>query len=85
MLVRILSNEIVLSSSNTTVNNAVVVRLTHTGAQSHFITIYGDDSSLKGSFTILNDSVIMLEKKATDTLVVDSGSDVLAVSVAYKN
>ena len=40
MLIKVLSNEIVLSSSsNTTVNTAVVVRLVHLGAQEHIITI----------------------------------------------
>ena len=40
MLIKVLGNEFPLSaSSNTTVNNAVVVRLVHTGAQEHKIII----------------------------------------------
>jgi hypothetical protein len=85
MLIKVLSNEIVLSASNTTVNNAVVVRLVHTGSQEHLITIADGIGSNIGTFTMLNNSEIVIEKKITDTLQVNSGSDVRAVSVAYKN
>ena len=40
MLIKVLADEFLLNaSSNTTVNNAVVVRLVHVGAQEHIITI----------------------------------------------
>ena len=86
MLIKVLANEFLLSaSSNTTVNNAVVVRLVHVGAQEHIITIADGAGSNIGSFTLLNNSELMLEKDRTDTLQVDSGTDVKVVSVAYKN
>ena len=86
MLIKVLTNEIILNaSSNTTVNNAVVVRLVHTGSQEHLITIADGIGSNIGTFTMLNNSEIVIEKKITDTLQVDSGSDVKAVSIAYKN
>jgi hypothetical protein len=86
MLIKVLSKKIVLSaSSNTTVNNAVVVRLVYTGSQEHLITIADGIGSNIGTFTMLNNSEIVIEKKITDTLQVNSGSDVRAVSVAYKN
>jgi hypothetical protein len=86
MLIRVLANEFPLSdSSNTTVNNAVVVRLVHIGSQEHLITIADGAGSNIGTITLLNNSEIMLEKDRTDTLQVDSGTDVLAVSIAYKN
>ena len=86
MLIRVLAQEQILSStSNTTVNNAVVVRLVHIGAQEHIITIADDAGTNIGTITILNNSEMMLEKRTTDTLQVDAGSDVKAVSVAYKN
>ena len=86
MLIRVLAEEQTLSStSNTTVNNAVVVRLVHIGAQEHIITIADDDGTNIGTITILNNSEMMLEKRTTDTLQVGTGSDVKAVSVAYKN
>ena len=81
-----MANEFLLNaSSNTTVNNAVVVRVVHTGTQEHVITIADGAGSNIGSFTLLNNSELMLEKDRTDTLQVDSGADVRVVSVAYKN
>ena len=85
MLIKVLSNEITLSTANTTVNNAVVVRLVHTGSQEHLITIADGVGSNIGTFTMLNNSEIIIEKKTTDTLQVNSGSDVKVVSIAYKN
>jgi len=86
MLIKVLGNEFPLrASSNTTVNNAVVVRLVHTGAQEHKIIIADGAGSNVGTFTMLNNSEIILEKKITETLQLDAGSDVLAVSIAYKN
>jgi len=86
MLIRVLANEIVVpAASNTTVNNAVVVRIVHVGLQEHIITIADEAGTNIGTITILNNSELMLEKRATDTIQVNAGSDVLAVSVAYKN
>ena len=85
MLIKVLSNEITLSTANTTVNNAVVVRLVHTGSQEHLITIADGIGSNIGTFTMINNSEIVIEKKITDTLQVDAGNDVKAVSIAYKN
>ena len=86
MLVKVLSNEITLSStSNTTVNNAVVVRLVHVGSQEHIVYIADGAGSNIGQFTMLNNSEIILEKERTDTLQIDTGTDIKAVSIAYKN
>lgn len=86
MLIHIVGNEFTLSaSSNTTVNTAVVVRLVHTGTQEHLITIGDGAGSNIGTFTMLNNSELILEKHRTDTLQVDSGTDVKVVSIAYKN
>ena len=86
MLVKVLSNEITLSStSNTTVNNAVVVRLVHVGSQEHIVYIADGVGSNIGEFTMLNNSEIILEKERTDTLQIDTGTDIKAVSIAYKN
>jgi len=86
MLIKVLANEFPLSaSSNTTVNNAVVVRLVHIGAQEHVITIADGAGSNVGTFTMLNNSELILEKERTETLQVDAGTDILAVSIAYKN
>ena len=86
MLIKILGDESILSAvSNTTVNNAVVVRLVHTGTQEHLITIGDGAGSNVGSFSLLNNSELILEKDRTDTLQVDSGTDVKVAPIAYKN
>ncbi len=86
LLIKVLADEFILSeSANTTVNNAVVVRLVHTGTQEHLITIGDGAGSNIGTFTLLNNSELILEKDRTDTLQVDSGTDVKVVSIAYKN
>jgi hypothetical protein len=86
LLIKVLADEFLLSaSSNTTVNNAVVVRLVHIGSQEHLITIADGVGSNIGTFTLLNNSELILEKERTDTLQVDSGTDVKVVSIAYKN
>ena len=86
LLIKVLGNEFTLSaSSNTTVNTAVVVRLVHLGAQEHVITIADGAGSNIGTFTMLNNSEVILEKDRTDTLQVDAGTDIKAVAIAYKN
>ena len=86
LLIKILGNESILSAvSNTTVNSAVVVRLVHTGTQEHLITIGDGSGSNIGTFTMLNNSELILEKDRTDTLQVDSGTDVKVAPIAYKN
>jgi len=61
MLVKVLSNEITLSSSsNTTVNNAVVVRLVHVGAQEHLITIANGAGTNTGTFTLLVNLLLIM-------------------------
>ena len=86
MLIRVLGNESILSSSsNTTVNDAVVVRCVHIGSQEHKITIADGVGSNVGTITMLNNSEMILEKKRTETLQVDSGTDILVTPVAYKN
>ena len=86
MLIKVLADEFILSeSANTTVNNAVVVRLVHTGTQEHLITIADGAGSNIGTFTLLNNSELILEKDRTDTLQVDSGTDIKVAPIAYKN
>ena len=86
LLIRTLGTEVVLSSSaNTTVNNAVVVRLVHTGTQEHVITIKDSTDANIANITMLNNSELIIEKDRDHALLVDSGTDVKAVSIAYKN
>lgn len=86
MLIKLLGTEVILSpSQNTTVNNAVVVRLIHTGSQEHVITIQDTSGANIANVTMLLNSEIILEKDRDHALLVDADSDVKAVSIAYKN
>jgi len=86
LLIRTLGTEVVLSSSaNTTVNNAVVVRLVHIGSQEHVITIKDSTNANIANITILNNSEMIIEKDRDHALLVDAGTDIRAVSIAYKN
>jgi hypothetical protein len=86
LLIRTLGTEVVLSSSaNTTVNNAVVVRLVHIGSQEHVITIKDSTDANIANITMLNNSEMIIEKDRDHALLVDAGTDIRAVSIAYKN
>lgn len=86
LLIKLLGKEVTLSpSQNTTVNNAVVVRLIHTGSQEHVITIQDTSGANIANVTMLLNSEIILEKDRDHALLVDAGSDIKAVSIAYKN
>ena len=86
MLIKVLGTEQVLSpSQNTTVNNAVVVRLVHVGSQEHVVTVQDENGTNIANVTILNNSEVILEKDREHALLVDSGSDIKVVAIAYKN
>lgn len=79
--IKLRGNEITLASANT-IGGAVAVRLTNKGTTAHVITQAGSQAA---TFTLLPSSEVILAKAATDTLAVDSGADVVAVSVAFTN
>ncbi len=86
LLIKVLGTEQVLSpSQNTTVNNAVVVRLVHVGSQEHVVTVQDENGTNIANVTILNNSEVILEKDREHALLVDSGSDIKVVAIAYKN
>ena len=86
MLIKVLGTEEVLSpSQNTTVNNAVVVRLVHVGSQEHVVTVQDENGTNIANVTILNNSEVILEKDREHALLVVSGSDIKVVAIAYKN
>jgi len=86
LLIKVLGTEEVLSpSQNTTVNNAVVVRLVHVGSQEHVVIVQDENGTNIANVTILNNSEVILEKDREHALLVDSGSDIKVVAIAYKN
>ena len=84
---KFLDSKITLSATANTVNLGTLIRLCHDGAgsTSHVITQKYANGATYATFTILAQSEMLIEKQATDTLVVNSGSDVTANQIAYKN
>jgi hypothetical protein len=87
MRLKILSDEVTLSStSNTTVNTSALVRLVNQHATtSHVITIGNGAGTNTGNVTILPTTELILEKDRTETIQVDAGSDVKVVAIAYNH
>lgn len=75
-------NQITLPTSANTVGGAVAVRLSNKGASAHVVTQAGSQAA---TFTVLPGTDVVVTKATTDTLAVDSGTDVVAVSVAFTN
>ena len=84
---KFLDSEITLSATANTVNLGTLIRLCHDGAghTSHVITQKYANNTTVATFTILAQGEMIIEKKSTDTLIVDSGTDVTANRIAYKN
>lgn len=84
---KFLDSEITLSATANTVNLGTLIRLCHDGAgsTSHVITQKYANNATIATFTILAQGEMIIEKKSTDTLIVDSGTDVTANRIAYKN
>ncbi len=87
MRLKILSNEQTLSASaNTNVNTAVMVYVTNGHATtSHVITVANGSGTNVGTVTILPTTGLILEKERAETLQIDAGTDVKAVSIAYNH
>lgn len=81
-VIKLRGNQITLPTTANTVGGAVAVRLSNKGASAHVVTQAGSQAA---SFTLLPGTDVIVAKTTTDTLAVDSGTDVVAVSVAFTN
>ena len=78
--IKVLSEEVTLTSANTsTVSDATLVRLVSLSANT-VITVANTSGTI-GTFTMLDNSKEIVEKKPTDTI--GTNNDVLATSIAY--
>jgi hypothetical protein len=87
MKIKVLSVEETLSTTvASSVSNATVVRLIHSGTNGthHLVTIKNATGNTIGTVTLGADQPEYFEKSSTDTLLVDSGTDVMAVHVAFR-
>lgn len=83
---KFLTSELTLNSSNpNTVSNGTLIRLVNIVNQHHHVTQTYANGATKLVFTLIMDSELIIEKEPTDGLKVDSGSDVLASWIAYRN
>jgi hypothetical protein len=79
-LVKIIGNEIALSTANT-IGNASVVRILNNSAGPVLITRKNSATTTLGTVTLASNELIYLQKTSDDTLT--SNTAVRAVSVAY--
>jgi hypothetical protein len=84
MAVKVLAEEVTLNASGSTVDSATVVRVVNTGNSASKVVIKDADDTTVGSITVTSGEAILLEKSATSSLSVASGT-VVAVKVAYSN
>ena len=84
---KFLNGQITLNATPKDIDSGTLIRLCHegTGSTSHVITQKYANGATCATFTILAQSEMLIEKQATDTLIVNSGSDVTANRIAYKN
>jgi hypothetical protein len=84
---KFLNGQITLNATPNDIDSGTLIRLCHegTGSTSHVITQKYANGATYATFTILAQSEMLIEKQATDTLIVNSGSDVTANRIAYKN
>lgn len=78
-------SEVTLSGSANTVALATAVRLVNPTTNVHTITIANANAVTQAVFTILAPGEMIVQKQPTDTMVVNSGSDVKAAPVAFAN
>lgn len=85
--IKVLSAQETLNdTTGSTVNNATVVRILHTGGGGthHILTIKNSANTTLGTITIASDVPEYIEKQSSDILLIDSGTDVKATRVAFR-
>lgn len=87
---KFLNQELTLSSNTanltiSTVYSSPLVRVVNPVNQAHKITQKWANGATKATFTLINDTDIVIIKLVDDTLQVDTGADVLVTPVAFTN
>ena len=82
-VIKVIGNELTLSATPNTVNSAKCVRLVNANTTAkHVITVANAGGNI-ASFSIAPFDSVALQKNPTDTIRVDTGSDVTAGSIAF--
>lgn len=83
---KFLATEITLSTSANNVGGQKLIRLLNENiTTNHLMTQKDSGGNTVCTFSIKAGGELVVEKGLTDTFQVDSGTDVLAVPVAYRN
>lgn len=81
MIIKLKSEEVTLSSTPTTIDDARVVRVYNDSGSDVLVTRRDDANTVLGSCTLASGSIQFVEKVDDDTL--ESSANVKATSVAY--
>ena len=84
-VIKLKGTQVGLSTTANNVASATIVRIVHssTGNADRILTQSYANGTVIANTTILAGEVLYLLKGATDTLKIDTGTDVVAVPVAY--
>lgn len=84
-LYKFLGSEITLPSTANTVGMATCVRITNPTNNVHVVTHKNAANTTLSTFSVIAQSEISVMKVSTDTLQVDTGTDLKAGSIAFTN
>lgn len=83
-ILKLLSQEISLTATPTTMGNAQLVRIKNSSASSAYAIIVKDDGTTTGSMSVYPSEVVYIRKKTTETIESNAGNaDVKIVVVGY--
>jgi hypothetical protein len=81
MIIKVISEEIVLSSTPNSIGGSRVVRIYNDSGSDVLVTRRNSANTVLGSCTLANGSIQFMKKAGNDTL--ESSANVKATSVAY--
>lgn len=84
-VIKVLGNEMTLNATPNTVSSAKLVRCVNSNTTTSHTLTFANAGGNTASVTIAPLDTIAVVKNPSDTLRVDAGSDVKAVSIAFGN
>lgn len=84
-VIKVIGNELTLSATPNTVNSAKLVRVVNSNTTAGHVLTLANAGGNTATVTIAPFDTIAIVKNPTDTIRVDAGSDVKAVSIAFGN
>lgn len=84
-VIKVLGSELTLSATPNTVNSAKLVRCVNSNTTTGHVITMANAGGNTATVTIAPLDTIAIVKNPSDTIRIDSGSDVKAVSIAFGN